>query len=97
MLDRYFSAKKPSPIDELIAKVLEEMNDYGPTEPEYQPLMEKLERLNALKAQEKPSRISLDTLVLGGVQLIGVAIIVIAERNSVPSKNGLSFLSRTIK
>lgn len=97
MLRDFFNKnEKPTPVDDLIETVLEEMKEYGPTEPEYNNLMWKLERLNKLKLEHKPKRISRDNLFMGLVQLGGILIIVIAERDSILSTKALPFV-RTMK
>lgn len=96
MLRDFFSVDQPQPVDDLIEAVKKEMLEYGPTEPEYLPLMEKLERLHALKA-EKPKPVSRDTIIMGAVHLFGILIIVFAEKDTILSKTGMSQVGRMLK
>jgi hypothetical protein len=55
-----------------------------------------LERLHALKA-ERPKPISWDSIVIGGVHLIGVGILVFAERDTILSRAGSMQIGRVLK
>jgi hypothetical protein len=96
MLRDFLPSNRPHPVDDLIAAVKEEMLVYGPTDPEYTDLMTKLERLHALKA-EKPKPLSRDAIVTGGVHLLGILIIVFAEKDTILSRNGMSQVGRVVK
>ncbi len=96
MFRDFFTIEKPTPVDDLIEIVRKEMLDYGPNEPEYADLMEKLERLHALKA-ERPKPISWDSIVIGAVHLIGVGILVFAERDTILSRAGSMQIGRVLK
>lgn len=93
---RYLIATEDSKsLDDLIATVTAKMNEYGPEHEEYPDLMEKLERLHALKADNRPKLLSRDTIFMGLCQLAGVLIIVLAEKDTVLSRNGLAHNGRT--
>lgn len=96
MLRDFLPTAKPQPVDDLIEAVKTEMLAYGPAEPEYIPLMEKLERLYALKA-ERPKPISRDTIVMGIVHLLGIGILVFAEKDTILSRSGMTQVGRVIK
>jgi hypothetical protein len=96
MFRDFFTIEKPTPVDDLIEVVRKEMIEFGPNEPEYTALMEKLERLHALKA-ERPKPISWDSIVIGGVHLIGVGILVFAERDTILSRAGSMQIGRVLK
>lgn len=97
MLRNFTEDKEPTAVDDLIAVVLKEMNEYGPTEPEYAPLMEKLERLYALKAENKPKPVSRDTIVTSAAYVFGILVIVFAEKSSVMSSKAMGMLGRPMK
>lgn len=97
MLRDFFKTEEAIPVDDLIAAVLKEMKEYGPAAPEYAPLMEKLERLYALKTDNKSKPINRDTIVMGGVHLLGILIIVFAERDHILSRTGMSQIGRVLK
>jgi len=87
MFRDFFTIEKITPVNDLIEIVRKEMLEYGPTDPEYNALLEKLERLHAVKA-ERPKPISWDSIILGTVHLIGVGVLVFAERDTILSKAG---------
>ena len=96
MFRELFTIPKLTPVDDLIEAVRKEMLDYGPEEPEYNALLEKLERLHALKA-ERPKPISWDSIILGAVHLLGVGVLVFAERDAILSRTGAMQIGRVLK
>jgi hypothetical protein len=89
---RLFVREKTSVLDEPIAKVLTGMNTYGPEDPEYKTMMEHLERLMKLKADEQKSGVSPDTLAIVLGNLLGILIIVAYEQKHVMVSRGLGFV-----
>ena len=96
---RYFftNDEEPTPVDELIEAVLEEMRTYGPAAPEYESLMTKLERLYEVKAKNKPKPISRDTLAIVAGNLLGILLIVAYEQKHVLSSKGMTQIIRPMK
>lgn len=93
----FFATENDKAVDDLIATVLAEMNESGPHEPEYRDLMEKLERLNALKAETQPKRLSRDSIFMGAVHLFGILLIAAAEKEHVLSQKAMTQLGRVMK
>lgn len=93
-MKRFFS-KKSSVVDEPIAKVLSEMNHYGPKSDEYPALVTHLERLVQLRNEEKRSRISPDTLAIVAGNLAGILIIVAYEHSHVMASKATNFVMKT--
>lgn len=92
MLSR-FVKKKPSILDEPIEKVLTGMNTYDPSDPEYQVLMDHLERLTRLKEVENSRfRVTPDTMAIVAGNLMGILIIVAYEQRHVMVSKGLGFI-----
>lgn len=89
---RLFVREKTSVLDEPISKVLTGMNTYGPEDPEYKTMMEHLERLMKLKADEQKSGVSPDTLAIVLGNLLGILIIVAYEQKHVMVSRGLGFV-----
>ena len=90
---RRFLKERPSVYDELIANVMTRMNTCDPSSDDYQRLMDRLSKLNELKAKEASSnRVSPDTkfMVIGGV--VQVVIIVVYERGHVMVSRALNFV-----
>ena len=70
-------------LDELIERVVEDMQMFGPESEEYPKLVNTLERLHKLKAEKKPSRVSPDTVAIVLGNLLGILIIVMYEEKHV--------------
>ena len=84
-----------SVLDEPIAKILTDMNVYGPDSPEYPKLVSQLERLIRLKGEKRRNRVSPDTLLIVTGNLLGILIIVAYEQKHVMVSKGLGFILRT--
>jgi hypothetical protein len=87
--------ERASILDEPIAKILTDMNVYGPDSPEYPKLVMHLERLVRLKAEEARRRVSPDTVLIVSGNLLGILIIVAYEQKHVMVSKGLGFILRT--
>jgi len=94
MLRRFF-AEAPSILDEPIARLLTEMNTYGPDSEEYREAVSYLERLVRLKADERRIRITPDTMAIVLGNLLGILIIVAYEQKHVMVSKGLGLILRT--
>lgn len=93
---RRFVAKKPSILDEPIEKVLNGMNTYDPNDPEFQVLMDHLERLTRLKEHESSkNRVTPDTMAIVAGNLLGILVIVAYEQRHVMVSKGLGFILKT--
>lgn len=97
MFGDWFEPEEPNPLDEQIAAVLAEMKRITPTGDDYDTLVRKLERLSDVKTNDRPKRLSRDALFTGFVQLAGIVLIVLAERQSVLSQKAMGFVPRTFK
>ena len=91
---RRFVKRKPSVLDEPIEKVLTSMNTFGPEDPEFQTLMNHLERLNRIKADERQNRVSPDTMALVVGNILGILVIVAYEQKHVMVSKGLGFVMK---
>jgi tetrahydromethanopterin S-methyltransferase subunit G len=83
---RKLFSRKPdtTPIDGQITKVLSEMDTVEEVDsPEYKEMMKRLERLYKLQAQQRPKRISRETILIVAGNLVGILIIVAYEKNNV--------------
>lgn len=87
--------EKASVLDEPIEKVLTEMNEVGPDSPEYQKLVEHLERLTRLKSEvNSRNRVSRDTMAIVIGNLVGILIIVAYEQKHVLSSRAQGMILR---
>jgi hypothetical protein len=87
-----FVKKKPSILDEPIARILTDMNTYGPDSPEFPTLVSHLEKLNRMKAEECKNRPSSDTMAIVAGNLLGILIIVAYEQKHAMVSRGLGFV-----
>lgn len=95
MLDRlFFWREKEEPIDGQISAVLNEMDDANTLSDDYPKLLGYLERLTKVKAGNKPSPVSRDTIILVLGNLAGVLIIVAYEQKHVLTSKGFNQLIR---
>jgi hypothetical protein len=84
--------KEPSCLDSAIEDCLAELRGYDADSPEYSKILKQLTKLYALKALDRPERISKDTIaiVLGN---LAVAIIIVGhEQAHVVTSKVLGFL-----
>jgi hypothetical protein len=81
-------------LDDLIADIQNEMKTMSWIHEDYTTRLTVLERLYELKAKDRPPRISHDTLLTVGGQLLGILVIVGYERSHVMMSKGLSLLKR---
>ena len=87
--------KKPSKLDEAIDEVFSEMSGFTSDAPEYDLMTSQLERLYAIRQQEKPRRVQPDTWAVIGSNIVGILIIVGYERTHVITSKALStFVTR---
>lgn len=83
-------------LDEPIEKVLTDMNTYGPDSEEYPKLIDHLERLTRMKAEEgRRQRVSPDTMAIVLGNILGILVIVAYEQKHVMVSKGLGFVLRT--
>ena len=70
-------------LEKLITSVMHDMAMIGPTHEEYNDLLARLERLEKLRTEEKPERVSRDTLAMIGANILGILIVVAYEQKHV--------------
>lgn len=87
--------KEPGEYDGLIKEVIEEMEVTGPALEEYDEMLRRLERLTALRDGNKPQRISYDTLLVVGGNILGILIIVMYEKANVMTTKAFPHLLKT--
>lgn len=75
--------KAPDAFDDLTERLFVEMREHGPLTSEYGDCIGYLERIEALKEKEKPSRVSRDTVWLVVGNLVGILAIVAYEQKHV--------------
>ena len=86
-------AKDENPqLDDAINRVMEAMVATDKDAEEYSKLIEHLERLTKLKTENRPERISRDTMAIVVANLLGILIVVSYEHMHVITSKGLGFL-----
>jgi hypothetical protein len=85
---------RPSDLDGPINAVLARMNNVKPDHEEYTTLVNHLERLNQMKACERRTRVSPDTVATVVGNLLGILVIVAYEQKHVMVSKGLGFVMR---
>ena len=81
-------------IDDLITIIQNEMANLTPGHEDYKVRLERLEKLYAIKAQNRPPRISYDTMLTVGGNILMVVVMVGYERSHVMVSKALSLLNR---
>ena len=89
MLKRFI---KKSDLDESIDRVKIEMHSANPGSDDYNRLLDDLERLVKLRAEEKRSKISPDTIAIVAGNLLGILVIVAYEQKHVLNSRGFNFI-----
>lgn len=94
MLENIFQ-KHQSKLDEPINTVLREMEQLGPDTPEYQKLMDSLERLMKLQSEERSNRVSADTIAVVAGNLLGILTVVAYEQKHVWATRAFGMVLRS--
>lgn len=85
MLERIFRRERVKYLDEQIVAVLSKMETTEPSSEEYQTLITHLERLTKLRHGNTPERLSRNTmLIVGGNLLLGFGIYFFEQRHILP-------------
>ena len=90
----FFDPKPKSKVELAIDDLLFEMQSHSATSDEYGTMLDRVTQLQKLKAEDKPSRPSADTLALIGANLVGIAMIIRHEQLNVISTKALNFVIR---
>ena len=83
-----------SGLDLAIDEVLNEMRGFTADSEEYDSMTKQLERLYAIKKNDRPDRVHPDTIVIVVGNLIGIALIVAYERTNILTSKALAFMLR---
>ena len=81
-------------LDKTIDDLAAQMRTYDPDSEDYGTMLNRLERLKKLQEREAPKRISPDTLLIVGGNILGIVIIVAHERANVITSKALSFAGK---
>lgn len=82
-------------LDAAIDQILLEMKDHTSDSKEYAQMVDQLDKLYKIKAATAPDRVSLDTLVAVGGNLLGILAILNFERVNVITTKALGFVLKS--
>lgn len=92
-------AKKPvekTGLEIAIDRLLNELEDHTAESEDYATMVDQLAKLHKLKEDEKPSRVSPDTLISVGGSLTGILLIVMYEQKNVLGSKALNFAQKLL-
>lgn len=90
-----FLDPKPKPtLDRVIENAERKLNSMDPEDESFSDVLEIVSKLHKLREQEKPQRVSPDTLVLAAVNLVGIVLIIRHENINVITSKALSFVQK---
>jgi hypothetical protein len=81
-------------VDVQIDRIVSALQYHEPHEQEYNKLLSHLERLQKIRQEEKPDRISADMKLAVGANLLGILLILKHENMNVITSKALSFVFR---
>jgi hypothetical protein len=91
------SLKKPreqTKLEKAIDDILIELSELSSQTDEYAAMVEQLVKLHKMKEDEKPSRVSQDTVATIAAHLAGILLIVGYERTNVVTTKALAFMHK---
>lgn len=71
------------------------LQGYASDSEEYATVLDRIAKLHKLAAEDKPPRVSRDTLVVAGVNLLGIIMILKHEELNVITTKAMSLVPRT--
>lgn len=83
---------EPTGLEEAIADLLSELKGHDTTSDEYAQTVKQLQKLHALKENERPSRVDPNTLLTVGANLAGILMIVGHERAHIVTSKAIQFV-----
>ena len=87
-----FAPKKNTYVDDEIARLVLVLQDQEPATEEYGISLERLGKLQKIRQEEKPDRVSSDTIALITANLAGILLVIRHENLNVVTSKALSFI-----
>jgi hypothetical protein len=87
-------AHDESEYDKQLRRVLRELETTEPNSEEYERLLERLNRLQKMRAEDRPERLSPNTAALVATNILGIVMIVRHEQFNVIVTKALGFVIR---
>jgi hypothetical protein len=89
-----FAPKKNTYVDNEISRIVLAMQDMEVDSDKYGATLERLSKLQKIRQEEKPDRVSSDTIAAVAANLIGIAIIIKHENVNVITSKALGFIPK---
>ena len=89
-----FAPKQNTYVDNEISRVVFALQEKEPDSEEYATLLEKLSKLQKIRQEEKPDRVSSNTIAMGVVNLTGIFLILQHEHLHPITSKALSFVMK---
>lgn len=86
--------REPSDLQKQINTLLDCMDQVEPESAEYNTYVKRLSKLKKIERENRPSRLSRDTMAIAGCNLAGILIIVLHERVGVIGSKALGQLMK---
>lgn len=87
--------EKHTYVDEQIARITVALKDHEVTSKEYSELLHRLGDLQKIRQDERPDRVSSDTLLMAGTNIIGILLIIRHEHLNVITSRAMNMISKT--
>lgn len=89
-----FMKREPTPLEKEIERAVQRLSDWDVATEEYDRLLNTISRLEEIKAEEKPDRLSKETMAVLGTNLLGIILILRYEQLNVITSRAMSLLIR---
>lgn len=86
--------KNEDGLDDAMAILLSDMKDFTGSDEEYAKMVRQLDTLSKIKVQNKPDRVSMDTLATVSGNIAGILLILHFEKINVVTSKALSFVMK---
>jgi hypothetical protein len=91
----YPRSKTKTPLELAIGKAMKELDEKEVGSEEYVKILEAVTKLHKMREEEKPSRVSKDTALTVGANLLGIFLIIRHEHVNVITSRAISMLLRS--
>ncbi len=88
------TSKTKTPVEKEIVDLFAKLSQHKADSKEYAIVLDQITKLHKLKADEKPPRVSPDTLVLVGANLLGIVMILSHERLNIITTKATSLVQK---
>jgi hypothetical protein len=90
----FSGVKEPTSLEKEIERAVRELKNHPIGSEEYVRTLDQIVKLHRMKEEEKPSAVSKDTLVLAGVNLLGIIMIIRHEHVNVITSRAMNMVIR---